>query len=306
MAWQAFVPVARSVIGRLPRTIALAVIVGIGIFNVWMAITNWTLSDSAAYWEAGLRLRAGEELYPALSSVDASDVYRYAPWFAWLAVPWTFLPIGPAGVLWSVVLLAASIVALLPLIRAQAWLLVALFAPILVGISAVGNAQPLIVAPLMLGLTRRSGPVWVALAASLKIFPILFALVWLARGQMGRVGVAVLLTALLWVPAPLLYDLSAYPIDAGQAASLFGIFPLYVVVVGLCIGAVLALGRTRFAWLSAGVAVAVALPRLFVYDVTFLMPGSSSSDHATALKAGSRDGPARSHSTVVGRRSDTE
>jgi hypothetical protein len=206
--------------------------------------------------------------------VDASDVYRYAPWFAWAAVPWTLMPVQLAGALWSVALLAASAVALWPLARGGAWILVAFFAPTLVGISAVGNVQPLIVAALMYGIERRSGPVWVALAASLKLFPILFALIWLGRKQVGHVGVAVVLATLLWLPAPLLYDLSAYPTDAGQAASLFGVFPLYVVVVGAMVGATIALSRSRFAWLSAGATVAVALPRLFVYDVTFLMPGA--------------------------------
>jgi hypothetical protein len=262
------------VIRRLPRTIALAVIIGIGIFNLYQAVIGWTLSDAGAYWNAAMRLREGADLYPALASVDASEVYRYAPWFAWLAVPWTFLPVQLAGALWSAVLLAASALALWPLASARAWVLVAFFAPILVGISAVGNVQPLIVAALMHGIERRSGPVWVALAASLKLFPILFAVVWLGRRQVGRVGWAVVLAALLWLPAPLFYDLSAYPTDAGQAASLFGVFPLYVVVVGALVGATIALSRSRFAWLSAGTAVAVALPRLFVYDVTFLMPGA--------------------------------
>ena len=260
-------------IRRLPRTFVLALIIGIGLFNLYQAVIGWTLSDAGAYWNAAMRLRGGSELYPALASVDASEVYRYAPWFAWVAVPWTFLPQWLAGALWSVVLLGASALALWPLVRQGAWLLVALFAPILVGISAVGNVQPLIVAALMLGLERRSGPVWVALAASLKLFPILFALVWLGRGQLGRVGVAVVLTALLWAPAPLFYDLGSYPTEAGQAGSLFTVLPLWFVVVGLMIGATLALARTRYAWLAAGTSVAVALPRLFVYDLTFLTPG---------------------------------
>src|SRR4029079_944327 len=110
-------------------------------------------------------------------------IYRYAPWLAWLAVPWTYLPPPVAGALWSAVLLAASGLALVPLVRAGAWVLVAFFAPILVGISAVGNIQPLIVAALVWGVERRSGPVWVALAASLKVFPLLLALVYAGRRQ---------------------------------------------------------------------------------------------------------------------------
>ena len=255
---------------RLARTLALAVIIAIGIFNLWMAVTHWTLSDAGAYWQAGLRLRAGEELYPALASVDASEVYRYAPWFAWLAVPWTYLPVQVAGALWSGVLLVGSALALVPLARSGAWLLVALFGPILVGISAVGNVHPLIVAALVWSVDRRAGPLAVGAAASLKIFPILFALVYAGRGQWVRFAVAVAVAAVLWAPA-LVYDLSEYAVEAGQAASLYAVPVLYFAVTGVAVGVTLAVARTRWGWLAAAVTVVLSLPRLFVYDTTYLM-----------------------------------
>ena len=188
-------------LGRLARLVAMAVVIGIGIFNLYQAVIGWSLSDASAYWQAGMRLREGQDLYPALASVDASDVYRYAPWFAWLAIPWTYLPVQVAGALWSLVLLGASALALYPLARARGWLLVALFGPILVGISAVGNAHPLIIAALVWGVERRGGPLAIAAAASLKIFPLLFALVFAGRRQWGRFAAAIGLTALLWAPA---------------------------------------------------------------------------------------------------------
>ena len=262
-----------AVIGRLPRTVALALIIAIGIFNVYHAVAGWTLTDAGAYWQAGLRLRTGEDLYPALASVDASDVYRYAPWFAWLAVPWTFLPVWLAGVLWSALLLAASGVAIWPLWQARAWVLVALFGPILLGISALGNAHPLVIAALVLGVERRSGPLWVAVAASLKIFPLLLALVYAGRRQWWRFGLTVLITAVLWAPA-LLYDLSSYAVEPGQAAFLYSVPPLYFVVVGLGVGVTLAVAATRYGWLAGATTVALSLPRFFVYDVTYLMVGA--------------------------------
>ncbi|MEX1072797.1 MAG: glycosyltransferase 87 family protein [Chloroflexota bacterium] len=257
---------------RFARTVALAVIIAIGLFNLYQAAANWTLSDAAAYWNAALRLREGEPLYPALANVDASEVYRYAPWFAWITVPVTFLPQQVAGAVWSAVLLAASTVALVPLARAQAWLLVALFAPILLGISAVGNVQPLLIAPLVWIVDRRWGPLAIAAAASLKIFPILFAAVYIGRRQWGRAAVTVAIAAALWAPA-LLYDLRGYATDAGRAASLFAVPLIWVAVVGAGIGLTLRLARTRFAWLAAATTVLVSLPRLFVYDVTYLMVG---------------------------------
>jgi hypothetical protein len=258
---------------RLARTIALAVIIGIGIFNLYIAISQWTLSDAGAYWQAGLRLRAGEPLYPPLSAAEGSEIYRYAPWFAWLTVPWTFLPEWLAGVLWSAVLLGASALALWPLVRLRAWILVAFFGPILVGISAVGNVQPLIVAALVLGVERRSGPVWIALAASLKIFPILLAVVYAGRRQWWAFAITLVLTAVLWLPAVVMYDLSAYPVSSGEAGALINIPILYFAVVGVAIGTTFVIARWRWGWLAGATTVVVSLPRLFVYDVTYLMLG---------------------------------
>lgn len=257
---------------RLARTVALAVIIGIGLFNLFQAAANWTLSDAAAYWNAALRLREAEPLYPLLTNVDASEVYRYAPWFAWVTVPFTFLPVQLAGLLWSVVLLGASAAALVPLVRARAWLLVALFAPILVGISAVGNVQPLLVVALVWGVERRGGPVAVGVAASLKIFPILFVAVYLGRRQWGRAGVTLAVAAALWAPA-LIYDLRGYATDAGQAASLFAVPVMWAVIVAAGVAVTLRLAGGRFGWLAAATTVVVSLPRLFVYDVTYLMVG---------------------------------
>jgi glycosyl transferase family 87 len=257
---------------RLARTVALAVIIGIGLFNLLQAVQHWTLSDAAAYWNAGLRLREGAPLYPLLTNVDASEVYRYAPWLAWLAVPFTYLPVQVAGAVWSAVLLVASGFALVPLARARAWVAVAFFAPILVGISAVGNVHPLLIASLAWTVERRTGPFWMGVAASLKIFPILFALVYLGRGQWGRALAAIVFTALLWAPA-LLYDLRGYATEAGQAASLISVPLLWAVVVGAAIGMTLRLAPGRFGWLAAASTVVLALPRLFVYDVTYVVVG---------------------------------
>lgn len=258
---------------RLARIVALAVILGIGIVNLYWAVTQWTLSDAGAYWNAAMRLREGAQLYPALADVDASEVYRYAPWFAWLAVPFTFLPIQVAGAIWSAMLIAASGWAIWPLVRTRAWLLVAFFAPILIGISAVGNVQALMIAWLLHGVERRSGPLWIALAASLKVAPILLAAVYAGRRQFGRVAATLVFTAVLWAPA-LLYDLSGYVTAAGRAASLVQVPILYVLVTGALVVLTLTLAAGRFGWLSGSVATVLALPRLFVYDVSFLMLGT--------------------------------
>ena len=271
---------------RLARLGVTALIVGIGISQVIFALGDWHLSDMGAYWNAAHRIRDGEALYPALADAEASTVYRYAPWFAWAWVPISLLPIEAARILWSCLLLAASTLALLPLIQARAWLLVWLFAPILIGISAIGNVQPLIVAGLVLGLERRGGPLWIAGAASLKAVPILFVITYVGRRQYARACVAVIATALLVAPM-LLFDLSNYPTGGGAATMLIDWPLLYAVVVGAAIIVSLRLARTQHEWLASSATVALALPRFFVYDLTFLMCAMPPEDaEAGAVRGG--------------------
>jgi hypothetical protein len=260
-------------LNRVPRALVRALVIGMGIALLYWAVTDWSMADAGAYWQAALRLREGEPLYPAVTNVESSEVYRYAPWFAWLTVPFTFLPMAAAGAIWSVVLVVASILAVVPLARRGAWLQAWLFGTVLIGISANGNVHALMILALVWGLEHRSGPLWVALAASLKAVPILFALVYLGRRQWWRFGLTAALTAILVAPF-LLYDLSNYVTTAGFAGLLITWPPAYVAVVIGAVGATVYLARGRFGWLAAATAVSLALPRYFVYDITLLLPGA--------------------------------
>lgn len=255
---------------RISRIAVIALVVGLGISQLILTVGDWHLSDAGAYWEAAQRLRDSEPLYPALADSEASEVYRYAPWFAWAWVPLTLLPRGAAYAIWSLILLGASAAALIPLAQRRAWLLIAFFLPILVGISGIGNVQPLIVAALVLGIERRSGPVWIGLAASLKAVPLLLALTYVGRGQWRRALVAGLVTAVLVAPM-LLHDLSSYPTGADAAAMLINWPAIYAIVVAGGVLLSLRLARSPVGWLASSATAALALPRFFVYDVTFLM-----------------------------------
>lgn len=257
---------------RLARIVALAVIIGIGFNHVWWSVADWHLDDMNAYWDAGVRLRQGGELFPPVADVLASEVYRYSPWFAWLWVPITLLPRELVNVAWSVVLLAASVAAVVPMARRGAWVGVAFFLPILIGISAGGNVHALLIAALVLGVERRSGPLWIGIAASLKLFPILFALTYLGRRQWGRAAATALIAGILLAPFAL-YDLTNYVTTAGGAALLWDWPLVYVAAVGASIVGALALARTRHGWLASAVAVVLAVPRSFLYDVTWVMVG---------------------------------
>ncbi|MBA2632146.1 MAG: hypothetical protein H0U86_03975 [Chloroflexi bacterium] len=255
---------------RLPWLVTVALVVGIGISQLILTVGDWHLRDAGAYWEAAMRLREGEPLYPVLTDTEASEVYRYAPWLAWAWVPLTLLPREAVHVIWSIVLLVASAAALSPLARRRAWLAVALFLPILVGISAIGNVQPLIVAGVVLGVERRSGPLWIAAGASLKAVPLLLVITYLGRRQWLRALMTLALTGALVAPM-LLYDLSSYPTGAGGASMFFDAPLLHGLVVAGGILASVRLAKTRWAWLASSATVALALPRFFVYDLTFLM-----------------------------------
>jgi hypothetical protein len=266
--------------GRLARTVVLGLIIGLGIANLYWSVTAWTLSDAGAYWQAAQRLREGGELYPAVADVEASEVYRYAPWFAWLTIPFTYLPQAVAGAIWSVVLITASVVAIVPLSRQGAWVAISFFFPILIGISAVGNVQALIVAALVWGVERRSGPLWIGLSASLKIVPIVLVLVYVGRREWWRAAATVAITVALVAPA-FLYDLSGYVTTSGDAGGLIEVPVLFGLAVAAAMVATLALARGRYGWLAAATSAVVATPRLFVYDVTYVLVGGSSRSPAT-------------------------
>ena len=137
---------------RLARLVVIGLVVGLGIAYLYWAILTWIgqvcaapnecqLSDAAAYWHAGPPDPGGAPLYVPGSNVEAANIYRYAPWFAWATVPFTYLPYQLAGAVWSLVLVIASCAAVVPFAKRGEWLLVAFFWPILMGISAIGNVQ---------------------------------------------------------------------------------------------------------------------------------------------------------------------
>jgi hypothetical protein len=266
---------ARALV-RGARLVALAVVIGWSISNVAFHVAAWNLADMDAYWNAALRLREGQPLYPALADPSAADVYRYAPWFAWAWVPLTFLPKLAVGIVWSAILLAATGWALRPLMRPDLTSLAALLllGSFLVWAASVGNVQPLLIGGLVHGLERRSGPVWVGVVASLKAVPILYALIYVGRGEWLRAATAVIVAAVLAAPF-LLYDLSRYPAGSGDAPSpLIAISPLLfgAAVVALA-GVTLWLARRGSGldrW-AASVTVLAALPRITLLDLPQLL-----------------------------------
>lgn len=263
---------------RLPHIVSLAILVGIGIGHLYWSVTDWHLHDMNVYWDAAVRLREGGELYGA-DSATPYNAYRYAPWFAYAWVPLTFVPKPVVDVGWSLVLIGCSWLCIRPFIAASSrasLLLVVMMLPILIAISAGGNVQAPLLALLMYRLPKRDGPIWIALAASLKVVPILLVLYLLAERRFVGAVVAVALTGALWLPI-LAFPVSATTSDPGLAGALIRVHPvIYVAAAAAAVGvaAYLARRRSPYATLATVTAMVVALPRLFVYDVTWALVGT--------------------------------
>jgi hypothetical protein len=262
----------------IARRMLAAVIVGLSIAWLVWTFNGFTLSDSHAYRVAAERLLAGADLYQPAATQD--EAFRYAPWFAAAWIPLAAVPEAVGNGLWAVILVVASFVAVLPLARRHdlvARLLAVLGGTVLLWTSARGNVHPLVMVALVHGLHRRSGPVWVALAASLKAVPLLFVLVYVARREWMRALWTLAIAAALVAPMPFL-GWEAETVQPGPSLSLYyQASPLiWLVVAGaaLVVALAVALRAPRFARPAAAAAAILALPRLLLYDLTYLLVGA--------------------------------
>ena len=206
------------------------------------------------------------------------DLYRYAPWFAAVWIPLTYLPRDAVTAGWIGLMFAAALISTLPLLRRgpAGWAAFAIFAPTQIEGAVFGNVQPLVVLVLLWGVERRAGPLWIALSASLKAVPLLLAIVYAGRGEWRRAALTMGLTALLVAPA-FLFDLAGYSTDPGpRQTSLAGVSLLiFIPVAAAAIAATWILARTRFGWLAGGLAMILSLPRFLDYEIGFLLVGLS-------------------------------
>ena len=259
-------PARMAVVG-----VAMAILATYAAISVWAILNHWYFYDASGYWEAGMRLREGLPLYPTGIDQDAPEVYRYAPWFAWVWFVLTFLPRDLVMFGWAALLVLACVYLLYLLPRnATGAMLALLFAPMLFRVVSQGNAHPLMVAGLAFGLARSSGPIWIGLAASLKLVPILFAAVYVANRQYWRALIAVTATVILWLPA-LAYGIDSYPSAVGGESLPFGWFTFAIAAAAL---AAVFVVPARFRVLAASVAVTFASPRWIPYNPTYVMVGT--------------------------------
>ncbi len=259
--------------------LAIGLLAIFAIVDIWLRRDNWRFEDVRSYWDAALRLRDGLPLYGGTGDPNSYQVFRYAPWFAYAWVPLTYLPRLLAEWVWGATLGASAIAVLVALVRlrtAAAVALAVLLLPMFHSLVQVGNVQPLLIAALAFGVSRRGGPLIIAAAASLKATPILYVFVYVARRQWTHVAVAVLATGVLVAPM-LLTDLGLYKTDPGASFSLYYyVSPLaWAAAAGasVLLAAWLAWRRSEWVWVATSVAVALVAPRAHPTYATFLVVG---------------------------------
>ena len=266
-----------SAVERVARTVVLAVTLAwLGyVLASWFLV--WDPADAGAYYDAAARLRDGGPLYQAMDP-EAHEVYRYAPWFAYAWIPVTVLPRELALHAWSMLMLVASAVAVWPIARlgtVAAVSLAALLGAFLAETAMFGNAHPAVVALMVVTATRRSFPVWLGVAASIKLVPIVFILVWLGRREWVPALVALATFGFLSLHAAL-FDLGGYVTDPGTGLlSLYAVSPmLWIAVAAVAAGlaVVLAASKSRYAWIATGVLAFIGPPRVVLSYLAFLAP----------------------------------
>ncbi len=282
--------------GVVARTRRIARFVATGIALGWLAytITSWFLAwnpaDARAYYLAAERLRDGAALYPAVNP-EAHEVFRYAPWFAVAWLPMTLLPVDVATHAWSLAMLACAFAAGIPVMRLggrSATVLAALMVALLAETAMFGNAHPLVVALLSWTILRPAAGVWVGVAASMKLAPILFVAGWLANGRWRQAVIALGTTALLFAPM-LAFDLSNYVTSPGTGLlSIYAASPALWAVLALgSLGVVgwLALRRSPLVFAAAGIAMFLVPPRVSTAYLAFVLPGLIATVAAYARRA---------------------
>lgn len=263
-------PAATTLPARAARLIVLAILIGIGISHVVFAIRDWPLGDMDVYLAAATRLRDGQPLYVA--GDVAVNSFWYAPWYAVLWIPLTYLPREVVAVSWSAVLLAGTAAVVVLMMRQGRWAAVlALFVgPLLLAVSAGGNVQPLMVLALLLSLHRPWGPIAVAAAASMKFTPILLVAAYVARREWWKAVASLAISAVMLFPA-FLMGITQAGAQSSAAPSLLGVSPVIYAALLAAALAVAIFGPQRHTVLAAATAAVLAFPRLFAYDVTLVV-----------------------------------
>jgi hypothetical protein len=241
---------------RIARLVSVAVLlvratlwIGLGVFLGW-SVTDGGVSEAGkpddwfAYALGAERVLHGQPLY--VDPGFAHDLtWRSAPWLAFVWMPLNALgSLGP--MLWLVLCGASAVYVITSLFRSggQAGVVLAVMAlSLLAGIPQGNMGLPM----LALLVWRRADPWSIAIAASLKIYPLLLALGFVAERRWRDLALTIGLTAILWAPA-LAFNIADWRPPGSAGAQL----PVAVVVVAGLVPLALAVRGSRWTRLAVG------------------------------------------------------
>lgn len=254
----------------------IGALAGIGV--AWLHVVEDPLADAHAYYDAASRLNAGHPLYPAGIDPSTNRIYLYPPLFAVLLRPLALLPYETFALVWEL-LVVASFVALLRYLgvrRRSTWIAIGIL-----GVP-IGWALTVAQAHVPMTLLLAVGQPWsIALAANLKLFPVVIAIWWLGRRDFQAFGAFLVWTA-LFVGAQLLLEWNGTlaffgSVGFAQIGEVRNISPYAqspwlwfgLVLVGALV--TLALARTRWGWAAAVTFATLSPPRLLIYMLMGLL-----------------------------------
>lgn len=265
---------------RLGLVLFAAAVVGalLGLATFWRHVTTDPLADVRAYYDAAARLNAGQPLYPPGADTNLADFYRYPPLLAIALRPFAVLPFEAFALLWEALVVATFVgtLWLLGVRRRQTWLAVGVLGLPIGWALAIGQAHVPMTFLVLVGT-----PLSVALAANLKVLPILVAVWWLGRrdwralavlaGWMGALAAVQLVlepTGSLAFPAALSLD----QVGDVRSWSPYAISPVAWAVLAIAGGIVaIRLAPTRYGWAAAVAFSVLVTPRLLTYQLMALL-----------------------------------
>jgi hypothetical protein len=265
---------------RSPFLVLLAVAaplgLALGIGGLLMHLQADPLVDVRAYYDAGARLNAGLPLYDT-TATSPTGLYLYPPLLAILFRPLALLPFEVAAAIWETVIVAAfGLVLWRAGLRPVVVLAVAVLALPISWALAIGQAEPLVTLALAFPT-----PLSVALAGHLKLAPLVVAVWWLARREVGWLvrlaacWVALAVLQLVLAPdATLAYARLEWlrPAIGVQNISPFAVHPaLWVALVAVLAVLAWTRARARDGWAWAVALAVLVYPRLLAYQLMTLL-----------------------------------
>jgi hypothetical protein len=275
------------------RVLVAAALLGtlLGIETLVLHLATDPLADVHAYYDAGARLNAGQPLYVQPAGTDEAAFYRYPPLLAVAFRPLALLPFPAAAAVWEGLLLLLFALTIVRLgTGGRTWLVLGMLALPTAWSLAIGQAQVAVTLLMALG-----APWALALAANLKLFPLLAAIWWVGRRDVRSLGrlaawlVGLGLVQLVLEPNGTL----AFPGFVGldqvgdvNNRSLYALSPwLWAAAVAAGIAVAWRLAPTRWGWIAAVTLSVLATPRLLVYQLSTLVAGLHEPDGAKGARS---------------------